>query len=271
MNSLIYQYIIQSANEIFEKYKQRKGKLTIPMDLGLLAKLRKAYIEEVESDDPSFEGQLLPVKRGFIIQCNKKLPQARKNMAICHEIAHTFSFDLSYLVPRRLSQKFPYGEGTCYLLARELLVPRELLEDIIFERKEYDIKWKEYDIIQSLEFFSGRFQTSKEVMAERLTSDISLIKDIMFIFWRLRKGQKNSFLSEELAKNFTRYWRTKYIYPMILSRYVLDVTKSKQKKKGYELIRGEKKIKGKVKENRLYVECELQRNIISAVKVENSI
>jgi len=165
-----------TRNLLFE-YKKRFGTLQPPIDPVRVAELVGAKVEEAPASIAS-EGQLLPIRHGFIIRYRSGLPPSRINLTICHEIAHTFFYDCSQSIPKRLFGRQPTKEeeNLCFVAARQLLVPSETLNKSV-----HDVL--DLPLLHLLRRLSHRFHASLPVMAIRLTKDTSLINNVMFTFW----------------------------------------------------------------------------------------
>jgi len=169
--------IEQLTGTLLFEYKKRFGTLQPPIDPVRIAELVGAKVEEAPASIAS-EGQLLPIRHGFIIRHRGGLPPSRINLTICHEIAHTFFYDCSQSIPKRLFGRQPTREeeGLCFVAARQLLVPREALDKYLHDALDLPL-------LHLLRELSHRFHASLPVMAIRLTKDTSLINNVMFTFW----------------------------------------------------------------------------------------
>lgn len=216
--------IEQLVENLLREYEKSVGELSPPIESARLAQLMGAKIEEAP-DSIASEGQLLPVRGGFIIRYRSGVPAYRTNLTICHEIAHIFFYDRTQSVPKRPFRNLPTQkeEHLCFLAARQLLVPKKLLTlhvRSLLDRPSLDL----------LRAISTRFRVSLPIMARRLTKDTSLIDKVMFTTWIRRKfigisnqsihGEqqyslasssniwtKHSYLSPALAKEFNAYRR----------------------------------------------------------------
>jgi len=212
------------VENLLGEYKRRFGVLSPPIEPARLAQLMGAKVEEAP-DSIASEGQLLPIRGGFIIRYRRGAPAYRTNLTICHEIAHIFFYDHSQSIPRRLFGNLPTQkeEYLCFLAARQLLVPKEVLAYHmrgLIDRPSLDL----------LRELASRFRVSLPIMALSLTEDTSLIDKVMFTTWVWRdlsatSGQstqgrrhnplvsssnmwtKRSYLSPALAKELNAYRR----------------------------------------------------------------
>lgn len=216
--------IEQLVNNLLREYEKSVGKLSPPIEPARLAQLMGAKVEEAP-DSIASEGQLLPIRGGFIIRYKSGAPAYRTNLTICHEIAHIFFYDRTQSVPKRSFRNLPTQkeEYLCFLAARQLLVP----EEILIHHVRSLLDRPSLDLLREL---STRFRVSLPIMARRLTEDTSLIDKVMFTTWIRRKsigisnqsiyGQqhyslasssniwtKHSYLSPVLAKEFNAYRR----------------------------------------------------------------
>lgn len=165
------------VENLLREYKERFGVLSPPIEPVRLAELMGTKVEEAPASIAS-EGQLLPIRGGFIIRYRRGAPAYRINLTICHEIAHIFFYDRSQSIPKRPFGNLPTQkeEYLCFLAARQLLVPREMLIKHVrglLDRPPLDL----------LRELSSRFRVSLPIMATRLTNDTSLIDNVMFTTW----------------------------------------------------------------------------------------
>jgi len=169
--------IEQLVENLLGEYKKRFGDLSLPIELTRLAQLMGAKVEEAP-DSIASEGQLLPIRGGFIIRYRRGTPAYRANLTICHEIAHTFFYDRTQSIPKRPFGNLPTQkeEYLCFLAARQLLVPKEVL----INHMRGLIDCPSLDLLREL---SHRFRVSLPIMAMRLTKDTSLIDKVMFTTW----------------------------------------------------------------------------------------
>lgn len=212
------------VENLLGEYKKKFGDLSPPIEPARLAQLMGAKVEEAP-DSIASEGQLLPIRGGFIIRYRRGAPAYRTNLTICHEIAHIFFYDRSQSIPKRPFGNLPTQkeEYLCFLAARQLLVPKKVLIDHmrgLIDRPSLDL----------LRELSNRFRASLPIMAIRLTKDTSLIDKVMFTTWVWRdllatssqsiQGRqdnhlvsssnmwtKHSYLSPALAKELNAYRR----------------------------------------------------------------
>jgi len=216
--------IEQLVENLLREYKKRFGVLSPPIEPARLAQLVGAKVEEAP-DSIASEGQLLPIRGGFIIRYRRGALGYRTNLTICHEIAHIFFYDPSQSIPKRPFGNLPTQkeEHLCFLAARQLLVPKAILIDHVrglLDRPSLDL----------LRELSNRFRASLPIMATRLTEDTSLIDNVMFTTWVCRDSTvtsnqsiqgrqhnslvsssniwtKRSYLSPALAKGLNAYRR----------------------------------------------------------------
>lgn len=230
--SFFFEAFEPRIKEILSRYKEIKGNLDPPIDPFLIANISKCRVEPAPTN-VSYEGFLIPTYNGFIIRYRENFLRIRKRLTICHEVAHTFFYDTSSLIPRK-NMKHPKEEEICFNLARKLLVPEDPL------RKAFTRLWSREDNFASLERLANLFMCSLEIMAYRLTTDTSLLKNEMVTFWRLKDTTnatrnvettksknfsyedfaKKSMFSPELETTFSPYRRTRYVYRNIWSHFM---------------------------------------------------
>jgi len=216
--------IEQLVENLLREYEKSVGELSPPIESARLAQLMGAKVEEAP-DSIASEGQLLPIRGGFIIRYRSGAPAYRTNLTICHEIAHIFFYDHTQSVPKRPFRHLPTQkeEYLCFLAARQLLVP----ERILIHHVHSLLDRPSLDLLREL---STRFRVSLPIMARRLTEDTSLIDKVMFTTWICQKSigtsnqsihgrqqyslassfniwKKHSYLSPVLAKEFNAYRR----------------------------------------------------------------
>ncbi|MCL0082619.1 ImmA/IrrE family metallo-endopeptidase [Dehalococcoidia bacterium] len=217
VTSSVYAIGKRNVDELLSKYRERfdyKVPIVIENLFKLTEELKGIRIELHEDEkERSFEALLIPRYKGFVIKLNKNACSSwpRKRNTYAHELAHVFYYDLSSSFPTKL---YDPPEPLCFRLGRQLLVPEDLLQ-------QYISKWYENSSLQSLKKLSEDFQVSLEVMALRLTEDTSLLKDVMFTFWRCRenKGAQMPYKYENFARK------------VILSPYLKDVLNSYRRNK----------------------------------------
>jgi Zn-dependent peptidase ImmA (M78 family) len=147
-----------------------------PIDVFALAKFYGIRVREVR--DPNIDGQVIPLKNGFVIEVSKEKPIRRKRFTVAHELIHVFLMKsigtssnsiLAADVPIVSSEI----EFLCNLGAGEILMPGYLFEP----------KLAHYGIsIDTLFRLSRDFQTTIASTAMRIVRGNGRCA---FIFWRL--------------------------------------------------------------------------------------
>lgn len=147
-------------------------------------------IKEIKNKPMQQEGQLIPNSDGtFNIELRSDRSQERKNFTCCHEIAHTFFYEISPSIKYRNNTNYqdqPTKNQTeeeilCNISAAELLMPQNKLKQII---KNYQAS------PESIVTIAKKFQAS-------LTSTIIRIHTLniwkeTFILWKITNGQINA-------------------------------------------------------------------------------
>lgn len=194
MNKEISLKIENFIKSLLSEYEKEFGPLEPPINLYKLAWLRNIRIKSAPSD-AKFEGILMPIRERkeltrkkdpkFIIYYRSEIPGTRRNLTICHEIAHTFFYDTSTNFPKRKNDGVSGKdeEILCFKIARELLIPEISLRKTFFE-------YSNLSPLQLLRKLSVLYQASLHIMAKRLTEDTNLLSNTMFIFW-YSKGNSN--------------------------------------------------------------------------------
>jgi len=251
--------------EILDQYRKAKGDLAPPMDPIQLASICNCRVQIVP-ERGSHEGVLIRSRGGFIIQHRRDLHETRKNLTICHEIAHTFFFDSSSPIPRRVRQH-RQEESLCFSVARRLLVPEEPLH------KMFESLWSREQPLASLARLSNVFTCSLEIMADRLTTDTSLLRDELITFWRVKNAtgakkhaettrsfnysyehfRKESRLSPELAVVFPPYQRSKHLYGQVWSELVDRLLKGENPEPATMELQWKRRVEGRMRQERIPV------------------
>jgi len=216
---------MKKVNNIIKRYKDKIGEenFTPPIDLEIM----KEVISEAEGieisleplsaklKDSAIEAFLIPFPKKFIIKTQnpnwQKIKKYRERMSICHEFAHI----LCYKTP------LYHDENKCFKIARELLVPEEMIKKSIGGKSE----------LASFNSFADlckKYKVSGEIMAYRLTTDTSILKDTIITFLYYKKDRHirseklssenfeiRSFLSPELGENFPYHHGRRELYKKI--------------------------------------------------------
>lgn len=199
------------------RYKEKIGNNNFipPIDLKILKEIisdmedREIILEPLRTKNPGTEAILIPFSKKFTIKTKndnwEKIKSYRERMSISHEFAHILYY----------GTKLYYDESKCFKVARELLVPKEMLEN------DGNLSSFTKRPLQSFKELCENYKVSAEIMACRLTTDTSIFKDIIITFWFHKNNfsKRNfspedfkfprSFLSHELTKSFYQYWRRK--------------------------------------------------------------
>lgn len=242
---------MKEPNEIIEKYKNKVSNENFkpPIDLEILKEIisnekgMEIILEPLRSGsgDNKTEAILIPLPRKFVIKTKtpnlRKIRSYRDRMSVCHEFAHILYY----------KTKLYHDESRCFRAARELLVPEEMLKKDVQEDN-----FMEAPLTCLRELCKG-YEVSKEVMAYRLSTDTSLLENIIITFWIHKNdgiSQENlssedfkfprSFLSSKLTKSFSVYWRRK-LYKRLWE--VLEENNDKPKLEGKTIVLGTRKKK----------------------------
>ena len=218
------------VKDVIDKYSEKMGAITPPICEKRLCEaveeLKGIKIKYQASERLSIfeEGLLIPVRGGFILQYGVLDRQGRRfhsvkiRETICHELAHILFYDCNSSIPQL---PIVPPEHICHNIARQFLVPDGILRKRLSEKIESDV-----NLVQLLRQLSSEFKVALRIMAQRLTEDLSLLKDTMITFWKYKDGEGdwftlikpdeqihcNDFLRDprlcpELKKLLPKYWR----------------------------------------------------------------
>jgi Zn-dependent peptidase ImmA (M78 family) len=164
---------------LMNRYTIRKGSLTPPIEVSILAELQNAIII-YRHDSKNWVASLMPMGNGFVISVNESFPEYRRRNAICHELAHTFFFDTSGEFPTHSKNvpSDPNEERLCFWAAREMLVPFQLLKSEL-----ENLGNKAIYSFEGILTLSRIFVVSPDIIARRLTHDLALLGDNWMILW----------------------------------------------------------------------------------------
>lgn len=171
--------IKECANSLLNRYKSYVGTFSPPIQPQVLAKLQNAKVIYRKGSD-QWVSSLMPMGKGFVINVNKVLSMARKRNAICHEIAHTFFFDIESEPPRRLKTHRPDDkeERLCFWAAREMLVPTSL-----FKKELNTLGCETLYSFEGISRLAKIFSVSPDIIALRLTHDLALLENDWIVLW----------------------------------------------------------------------------------------
>jgi Zn-dependent peptidase ImmA (M78 family) len=224
-----------------------------PIDVFRLARFYGVEVREVEG--MRLDGQVIPLKDGFIIEVAKEKPVKRKRFTIAHELIHIFLLkeglvlldtlhELESLIPlmrRRI-------ERLCDIGASEILMPSHFFEP----------KLKDYGIsVDALFRLRREFQTSITSTAIRI---VRASNSCAFVFWKFmsKPGDVEDFrVSWSIAPKgifIPRYDRA-FSHHMNLHTVYEALTSSRGRSCGIEEINWLGNLKG-----RYYVESVVMRN-----------
>jgi hypothetical protein len=185
--------LLEAADEL----RTSVGQVVPPIMMDEIAAERGIRIEFFRNAT-SPEAVLEPVLQGFRLRLRPG-SQVRNRFSAAHEIGHTFFYDLALRPPTRLIAWNPSGgpwhkeEDLCNAFARELLMPRRILET----EKASVTHSTLIDLVQTL---ASRFVVSPEAMVIRLMRDLGELAHTVAI---LSKGPAGS--SQSRGK-LRRYW-----------------------------------------------------------------
>lgn len=176
-----WQAVKQAVLKATSYLREETGQTSAPIALKEIEKLR--YIREnVVYDSGSASGAILePVSGGFILKLGKHQTTVRRRFGIAHEIGHTFFYNLEHdpptkVLPRELSRLLgeKKEEDICNAFARELLMPKELVQRDIANSKDRNL--------QMIIDLAAKYVVSPEVAARRLLLDLSEFQTSVVLF-----------------------------------------------------------------------------------------
>jgi Zn-dependent peptidase ImmA (M78 family) len=175
---------------------------TPPIQLDKIKQVRHIYEEASFISSGSLNAVLTPSSRGFILRIQEGQNLFRQRFSIAHEIGHTFFYDINKNPPVRLISQVSSGvlspkeEDICSAFARELLIPRELIDRELF-------KLSDNNKLMAILDLGNRYGVSAEVMTRRLLMDLSQLETTAAIF----KGEDN--LGRQRVKVYIRLYKGK--------------------------------------------------------------
>lgn len=171
-------FVLDAVQRLLQSYTEKRNPLRAPLDLRFLARLRSARVEAAPASLKS-EGKLLPVKGGFLILYREDLHPHRRNLTICHEIAHTFFYENVEVHPARILPHSPKEEKLCFFAAEHLLVPSALL-------RELTAAYSSLEPLPLLKGLARQFEAAAWVVAKRITSEPTTAPQMVVTFWDMR-------------------------------------------------------------------------------------
>jgi hypothetical protein len=169
--------ILQAATYLREEANQ----VSPPILLDSIEKLRSIQKKVVFDSEGASGAILAPISCGFILRLGKGQTTVRRRFSIAHEIGHTFFYNLDHDPPiqifprecrRLLGDK--KEEDICNAFARELLIPRELVQQ--------DIEHSSCSNLQMIIDLAAKYVVSPEVAARRLVLDLSEFQSSILLF-----------------------------------------------------------------------------------------
>jgi hypothetical protein len=173
------QEILKDRPEYFKKELERrvfikirdlfdKTGRNVPSDLNKFGSFRKVKNIIEDASLTTCEAMLTPIRGGFIIKYDPKVPETRQRFSIAHEIGHTFFFDLNVddqTMPQKTFKSFSKTEEKwANLIAGEILTPEPYFYKSVLE---FGKKPSIY-ILKNLKL---KFKVSLEVLIKRLLYD----------------------------------------------------------------------------------------------------
>jgi len=84
-------------------------------------------VEKVGRSEASYLGRLYTTRSGFTIKIVEEIPPTTFRFVLSHELAHTLSYKASGTGPRRRFGNSKIEERVCDRIARQVLIPEDLL------------------------------------------------------------------------------------------------------------------------------------------------
>lgn len=200
------------VNSLLKRYELHMGAITPPVRSSVFAKIQNARILFRQGSD-HWVSSIMPMGNGFDIYVNEAFPMIRKRNAICHEVAHTFFYDIQSEPLKRLNKPRPDDEEEllCFWAAREMLVPTSLFEnelDTLGVGAAYSLK--------GISNLAKTFQVSPDIIAYRLTHDLALLGKDWIILWYISsdKGRRYKAMSlypEKISSSISKYYKMKIL------------------------------------------------------------
>lgn len=201
------------VNSLLDRYKLYTGSLIPPIEPEILAELQNAKIIYRPGSE-HWNSSLMPMGSGFIIFVKESLHKNRLRSAICHEVAHTFFFDTGSKPPKR-QENFCQNideEFLCFWAAREMLVPASLLENELTKLgRDFFYTFKNLSKLAEI------FTVSPDIIAWRLTHDLSLLGDDWIVLWWYidsitgKKLRPKSLYPKHISVSLSNYIKSKII------------------------------------------------------------
>jgi hypothetical protein len=194
------------------KYEEDVNARDFPLDETRAIRAVEKYLgvkfEIVEKEKVSRhqdEGALVPIRGGFLLQCGTHTyygtdrlynSEARKRFTICHELAHAFFYDCNQEIPKLRVDSVQ--EHTCDWVARELLLPKNLLAKELSQNDD-----DETSSIGFLRRCSRLTKVGMYPLSKRLTEDLDLLNQTMITFWRSKPRGRDPYVGISRVANRT--------------------------------------------------------------------
>ncbi|GAG54967.1 unnamed protein product [marine sediment metagenome] len=176
-----WQAVKQAVLKAASYLREEAGQTSAPIALKEIEKLRRIRKKVVYDSEAASGAILEPVSGGFILRLGKHQTAVRRRFGIAHEIGHTFFYNLEHdpptkMLPRELSRLLgeKKEEDICNAFARELLMPKELVQRDIANSKDRNL--------QMIIDLAAKYVVSPEVAARRLLLDLSEFQTSVVLF-----------------------------------------------------------------------------------------
>jgi len=216
---LIKEATRKQVSDIIVGYMRKVGTIAAPVSeeklCEVVEELKGVRIKCQASKKPSTyeEGLLTPIRGGFAIKyqilnrSGRLFARTKIRETICHELAHILFYDCNSSVPQLLMVP---QEHVCHEIARQFLLP-----EIALRKRFLEAIRPNSSSMQLLRQLSNEFEVATWVMAQRLTEDLSLIKDTMITFWRYqnKSDERIIFVEPDKQVNFEDFYRDSRLCP----------------------------------------------------------
>jgi Zn-dependent peptidase ImmA (M78 family) len=164
------------------------GQISAPVNLDPIMVHRRIVAVHWFSNPGALGASLVPTQKGFLLRLSKETAEERKRFSIAHEIGHTFFYDLRTTSPMRLipirrgSKAAAKEEDICHAFARSLLLPFELLADMLRQTEDLTP-------LDQICTIARKFRVSIECAVRRILYDTEQLSTTIVIIADDRTGR----------------------------------------------------------------------------------
>lgn len=190
-----------------------------PFELRNIREIGKAKIEYeyLPRSQIGADGCLDTSSDGFVIKIDQRLVESiryqfRMRSTLAHELSHIFFYDVNVLPPKKLGREssrhhFLMEEGLCYYLAREYLMPKFSINNLLLNAKS-----KLVPSIENLKYLKSKYLVSSDIIAFRMIIDLEVWDCIFIKFFQ----EGNYFKSKTKLKSKSNSFYKKLKIPKYL-------------------------------------------------------